>query len=91
MVDSVVAFEDTESHKPDPAPQLTALRAVGARKGVGVGDLPTDIESARAAGLAAIGVSWGYGSPSSLLAVGAACVCDTAEQLESELCQRLDL
>jgi pyrophosphatase PpaX len=90
-VDAVVAFEDTNIHKPDAAPQLSALRAVGASGGVGVGDLPTDIESACAAGLAAVGVSWGYGRTQSLLDAGAACVCDAAEQLESELRERLDL
>lgn len=90
-VDAVVAFEDTHVHKPDAAPHLTALCAVGASGGVGVGDLPTDIESARAAGLAAIGVSWGYGSTQSLLEAGATCVCDAAEQLDRELRERLGL
>jgi pyrophosphatase PpaX len=84
-VSVVVAFEDTEAHKPDPAPQLAALRALDASCGVGVGDLPTDVESARAAGLAAIGVSWGYGAGPALLEAGAACVCDSAEHLEVEL------
>lgn len=90
-VDVVVSFEDTDVHKPDPAPQLAALRALGASGGVGVGDLPTDMKSARAAGLAAVGVSWGYGAVPSLLAAGAACVCDAAEQLERELRAQLDL
>lgn len=91
--DVVVAFEDTQVHKPDPAPQLAALRALGASSGdgVGVGDLPTDIKSARAAGLAAIGVSWGYGAAPALLEAGAARVCDTAEQLNGELRERLAL
>lgn len=86
----MVAFEDTQLHKPDPAPQLTALRALGASRGVGVGDLPGDIESARAAGLAAVGVSWGYGSAPSLLEAGAAGVGDSAEQLEGKLRELLD-
>jgi len=91
LVDVVVAFEDTQVHKPDPAPQLAALRAVGASGGVGVGDLPTDIRSARAAGLRAVGVSWGYGSAASLLEAGAASVCDTVAQLESEVREQLKL
>lgn len=89
MVDALVAFEDTKAHKPDAAPQRAALRAVDAAAGIGVGDLPSDITSARAAGLAAIGVAWGYGTTGSLLAAGAACVCETAEQLERELRERL--
>lgn len=88
-VDVVIAFEDTQAHKPDPAPQLAALSAVGASRGVGVGDLPTDIKSARAAGLVAVGVSWGYGNPASLLEAGAACVCDTVAQLKSEVREQL--
>jgi len=62
---------------------------VDATAGIGVGDLPTDITSARAAGLTAIGVAWGYGAAGPLLAAGAACVCETAEQLERELRERL--
>lgn len=90
-IDAVIAFEDTQVHKPDPAPQLAALEALGASGGVGVGDLPTDIKSARAAGLLAVGVSWGYGSVASLLEAGAARVCDTVAQLESEIREQLEL
>lgn len=89
-VDAVVAFEDTESHKPGPAPHVAALRAVDASAGVGVGDLPSDVASARAAGLVAIGVCWGYGSGSALLAAGATRACETAEELEVELWSQLD-
>lgn len=90
-VDAVVAFEDTAAHKPDPAPQIQALRMLGAAGGVGVGDLPTDIASARDAGLVAFGVSWGYGSTSSLLAAGAVRVCETAQELEAGMVDWLKL
>ncbi len=88
-VDVLVAFEDTDEHKPDAAPQHEALRLLQATAGVGVGDLPSDIASARAAGLAAIGVSWGYGARDALLEAGAEHVCDSTEELVRELCMRL--
>jgi pyrophosphatase PpaX len=87
-VDALVAFEDTTEHKPHPEPHIRALTALSARGGVGVGDLPTDIASARAAGLTAIGVSWGYGRPDALLEAGATFVCTSAVELERQVrCQ----
>jgi phosphoglycolate phosphatase-like HAD superfamily hydrolase len=38
----------------------------------------------------AVGVAWGYGTSSVLLAAGAAAVCETSDELELELNQRLD-
>ncbi|MEJ2018273.1 MAG: HAD hydrolase-like protein, partial [Maritimibacter sp.] len=51
-----------------------ALSETGVAVGdaVMVGDTTFDIEMARAAGVAAIGVSWGYHSPEALIAAGAA-------------------
>ena len=85
LVDTVIAFEDTDEHKPDAAPHLAALRRLGARGGVGVGDLPTDIQSAQAAGLRTLGVAWGYSSANVLLAAGADRVCKTAAELADAL------
>ena len=53
--------DETEHQKPDPAPLLLALDRLGARpeEAAYVGDSPFDMRSARAAGLYAIGVSWG--------------------------------
>jgi pyrophosphatase PpaX len=88
-IEVVVAFEDTDDHKPAPTPQREALRCMGTKTGVSVGDLPSDITSARAAGLAAIGVSWGYGARDALIDAGAECVCESAEELEREMVTRL--
>lgn len=85
LVDVLITFEDTAEHKPHPAPVLGALTALGATLGVGVGDLPTDIFSAKAAGLDAVGVSWGYGTTESLLRAGASRVCDTLPALATQL------
>jgi pyrophosphatase PpaX len=89
-VDLLVAFEDTDEHKPSAAPQLEAMRLAGASDGVGVGDLPSDIASFRAAGLLAIAVSWGYGVPDALVKAGADCVCADAAELH-EVMTRLSL
>ncbi len=89
-VDTLVAFEDTEVHKPAPVPQEEALRRLGASSGASVGDLPGDIVSARSAGLAPLGVSWGYGVRADLIEAGAESVCDDAEELARELGVRLD-
>lgn len=57
----VVGSDDTERHKPDPEPLLYALDRLGASPddAAYVGDSPFDIRAARAAGLHAVGVTWG--------------------------------
>jgi pyrophosphatase PpaX len=57
----VVGSDDTERHKPDPEPILLALDRLQTRPGDAayVGDSPFDLRAAKAAGVAAIGVTWG--------------------------------
>jgi pyrophosphatase PpaX len=57
----VVAHEDTERHKPDPDPVLTAVERLGAEPGEAayVGDSPFDIRAAKSAGALAVAVGWG--------------------------------
>jgi pyrophosphatase PpaX len=88
-VDAVVAYEDTAEHKPSPAPHLEAMRLLESVWGVGVGDVPTDIVSIRAAGLAAFGVSWGFGDAEGLLDSGAVAVCGSVGELDRALEERL--
>jgi pyrophosphatase PpaX len=59
--DVVVAYEDTERHKPDPDPVLAALDRLDAPPAGAayVGDSPFDIRAAKAAGVFAVGVGWG--------------------------------
>jgi len=61
LFDAVVSAEDTERHKPDPAPLLLALERLGANASAGayVGDSPFDVEAAKAAGLRSVAVTWG--------------------------------
>jgi pyrophosphatase PpaX len=59
--DAVVGSDETEKHKPDPEPLLLCLHRLGARveEAAYVGDSPFDMSAARAAGLHAVGVTWG--------------------------------
>jgi pyrophosphatase PpaX len=61
LFDTVVGGDETDRHKPDPAPLLLALERMEARPedAAYVGDSPFDMQAAKAAGLHAIGVSWG--------------------------------
>ena len=60
--DVVIAAEDTARHKPEPDPLLEALRRLdaGPERACYVGDAPFDMRAARAAGIAPIGVTWGF-------------------------------
>jgi pyrophosphatase PpaX len=61
LFETVVGGDETEHHKPHPAPLLLALDRLGAspEDAAYVGDSPFDMQAAKAAGLYAIGVSWG--------------------------------
>ena len=62
VTDHFVTMEDTNEHKPKPAPLLKGLELLGdipLAEAAYVGDSPHDIEAARAAGLTSVGVSWG--------------------------------
>jgi pyrophosphatase PpaX len=57
----VITAEDTERHKPDPAPVVEALGRLGAdpAEAAYVGDSPFDVRAAKAAGAFAVAVTWG--------------------------------
>jgi pyrophosphatase PpaX len=59
--DVVIAYEDTERHKPDPDPVLAGVAHFGAEpsQAAYVGDSPFDVRSAKAAGVFAVAVGWG--------------------------------
>jgi pyrophosphatase PpaX len=61
LFETVVGGDETTEHKPHPAPLLLALERMGAyaAQAAYVGDSPFDTQAAKAAGLYAIGVSWG--------------------------------
>ena len=61
FIDTVIAFEDTEEHKPEPAPILKALDKLGIQPEDGaimVGDSPYDIGCAHNAGVFSAVVDW---------------------------------
>ena len=64
----VSTLEDSDVHKPNPAPLLVALTAMDAdsKDAVYVGDAVYDIRAARSAGMAQIAVTWGAGVPAEL-------------------------
>jgi pyrophosphatase PpaX len=74
-------------HKPEPDPILAALAGLGA-DGDGacyVGDSPFDLRAGRAAGVATIGVTWGFFGRDVLEPEGPLAVCDTAGELREVL------
>jgi pyrophosphatase PpaX len=83
LFDVVVTTEDTARHKPDPEPLLVALERLGrdASRACYVGDAPFDLRAARAAGVTAIGVTWGFFSREALEAEEPDLVVDTPEEL----------
>lgn len=64
--------------KPDPTAAVEAARLLGVSPGavLYLGDTPVDMKTARAAGMPAIGVSWGFRSAGELQAAGADAVVD---------------
>lgn len=74
---------DEPPGKPDPAMLRRAMAAGGASAAttVMVGDTTFDIEMGRRAGVAALGVGWGYHPPEALAAAGAVAVLDRFDQL----------
>jgi pyrophosphatase PpaX len=87
LVDVVGALEDTTRHKPDPEPLLEAARRLGIDPvtTVYVGDATVDVLAARAAGMAAVAVTWGAGERAALAATGPDVVVDTVAELTAYL------
>ena len=61
LFDAVVGGDETERHKPDPAPLLLGVERMGAEPAetAYVGDSPFDVRAAKAAGMHAVAVTWG--------------------------------
>lgn len=83
----LVTLEDTDEHKPHPAPLLLALERLGAHPSHSayVGDAVVDVQAARAAGMSAVAVSWGAGARTDLVAADPDVLADTAADLRIAL------
>jgi phosphoglycolate phosphatase len=80
---------DDHPSKPDPSMLQAARAQTGATRAVMVGDTTFDIDMARAAGMPAVGVAWGYHPPEALVASGAAVVIAAFDALLPAL-ERID-
>jgi phosphoglycolate phosphatase len=80
---AVVTGGDEAPRKPDPAGALAIMRRLGARARdtVFIGDSPTDVRTARAAGVTLVGVTWGFRPEAELRAAGAVHVVRSVEGL----------
>jgi len=78
---------DETPAKPDPAGALQIIEqlAVAKEEVAMVGDTPTDVKTAVAAGIDPIGVSWGYRPADEVVAAGARQIADTPAELLSIL------
>lgn len=85
IAERFVSLQTADRHpsKPHPAMLEAAMADAGARahETVMIGDTSFDIAMARAAGVRAIGVAWGYHAAAELFAAGAEAVADDAAQL----------
>ena len=86
----VIAAEDTDRHKPDPAPVRLALHRLGAdpARACYVGDAPFDIQAAHGAGITAVGVTWGFFPDDVLRDAGADRIASSTGELASILLGR---
>jgi phosphoglycolate phosphatase len=84
---STIMTADDAPSKPDPGMLVNAMRETGAepRDTVMIGDTSYDMEMARAAGVAAIGVGWGYHSPDILRGSGAQRMIESYTELDAAL------
>lgn len=78
--DAIVGGDTLAVRKPDPAPLHQAIARAGGGRAVFVGDSITDADTARAAGLPFVAVSFGF-SDRPVAALGADAVIDHFDQL----------
>jgi HAD superfamily hydrolase (TIGR01549 family) len=85
LIDAMVTGDDSETTKPDSEPVARALASVGGHRAVMVGDATWDMESARRAGLRAVGVLTGGIASCELIEAGAEAVYEDPASLAAQL------
>ena len=83
LVDMAQGQADGFPVKPDPASTLYVMDRLGAERGIYVGDSEVDIQTAAAAGLPCVSVSWGFKSREFLIEHGAGLIADTPTKMLS--------
>lgn len=84
LFDRVEAIQLTDHHA-DKAEIVRRALPASCKHAAMVGDRRFDMEGAKQMGVAAIGVSYGYGSREELMQAGADAVCDTVDELAEAL------
>ncbi len=84
---ATIQTADDAPSKPHPAMLELAMAEVGVgpEDSIMIGDSTFDMAMARAAGVGAIGVSWGYHRPEALMATGAEHVVGSYDELKTHL------
>lgn len=84
---TLVTYEDTTRHKPNPDPLLVAIERLDVQPEnvVYVGDAVVDIQAGKAAGTHTIGVTWGAGDLDSLVAAMPDHLCDSMNDVAALL------
>jgi pyrophosphatase PpaX len=87
-IDAMVTIESTATHKPGPEPIEHALQLLDRPKdgAVYIGDAASDLQAARAAGVAAVGVTWGAYDYDGLAAERPDAIATTPAELAAILC-----
>jgi HAD superfamily hydrolase (TIGR01509 family) len=87
LIDGVVTADDVDAAKPDPAVFLVAMEkaSIDPRRAVAIGDSVWDVRSARAAGIACIGLETGGFSRHELSEDGAIAVYRDPSELAAQL------
>ncbi len=82
-VDGIFGEEDLPATKPDPRAPLHAAQALGVRPAecLFVGDSGPDVQAARAAGMQALGVTWGIHPRAELEGLGFSALVDSVPEL----------
>ena len=85
--DVIVTSDDTEVHKPEAAPVLYALEALGREPAdaVVVGDSPFDLRAGQAAACRTIGVTWGFFDRETLAEENPDAIVDRVDELAATL------
>jgi phosphoglycolate phosphatase len=80
LVDVAVGEGGGVLPKPDPSGALAAIKRLGAKRALYVGDSDVDVMTAHNAGLKCLGVAWGFRSYESLVDAGADAVIRDADE-----------